>query len=185
MCVSIPKINTVKCSHLESICLSCNVNIKACLWAAGRTCLVTNSWKYGTIIRGQSNTTFHSPSHKLHAGQRAKSNYCQNFPHISSKCPGKQRLDFKVSSVFTKVIACCTHTSNQNTAAWLCSQPLQISGNWAAARSHGQCCAASQQKASDICTTEDATCEGRHHQHEIVKKHWDQLTNQKCWHFTA
>lgn len=160
-------------------------NIKACLWAAARTRLITNSWKYGAIIRGQSNTTFHPPSHKLHAGQRVKSNYCQNFPHTSSKYPGKQRLGFRLSNFFMQVTACCVHTSNQTTAALLVSQPLHICGNWAAAKSHGQCSTVSEQKVSDICITEEATHGGRHHQHETIKKHWDHLVNQKCWHVTA
>jgi len=72
--ISVLKINTVKDGHLDlrSCIAIIYFNLKACLVAADRTYLIQNNWKYDTIIRGQSKTTFHSPSNKLHAG-RAKS----------------------------------------------------------------------------------------------------------------
>lgn len=71
MHISIFKINTVKCSHLDLRIYIAIIyfNLKACLGAADRTYLIKNSWKCDTIIRGQSKTTFHSPSNKLHVGR--------------------------------------------------------------------------------------------------------------------
>lgn len=102
MHISILKISTVKYSHLDlRICRAIiYFNLKAYLRAVDRTYLIKNSWKYDTIIRGQSKTTFHSPSNKLHAGRaKGEVRLVAVFPtkiHASNS-PGRQKMGFPLS----------------------------------------------------------------------------------------
>lgn len=129
-CVSVLKINTVKCSHLDlRICIAITYfNLKAYLGAAARTYLIKTSWKYDTIIRGQSKTTFRSPSNKLHAGRAEWSQVGGKVFHAkvhAANSPRRQRMGFGLSKFSAwNNFAGYALTSSWTTATLLCTQSL-------------------------------------------------------------